>query len=186
MREFFDVFVFCFLFVSHILQNRFTSQQCSDGVKHIFLFSSSCGLFDSIIRMPFVLFVSIDNVVSINGTEQQIKSMIAVTNIIISTANTKLNTSILWKAFNRIENNHYWSSSDHSMSSSSFAQNIYSTHFLNQFINRKNFNFSAIYRTLKNGKMKDLTITANNLIQNKNNLILEQKNGYANDRIADR
>lgn len=120
--------------------------------------------------------------------------MIVESNVIISTANTKSNTSILWKIFNRIENN-YWSPSDHSISSS-FAQNIYSTHFLNQFIYRQNlvyrrqfsanFSFCAIYRTLQNGKMKDLTITANNLIQNNNNLILEQKNGYTNGHITDR
>lgn len=121
--------------------------------------------------------------------------MTVESNIIISTANTESNASILWKAFNRIENN-YWSSSDHSISSSFAYKNIYSTHLLNQFIYRQNhvyrtqfsanFCFCAIYRTLQNSKMKDLTITANNLIRNNNDSHLEQKNGYANGHITDR
>lgn len=145
--------------------------------------------------MPFLLFVPIDNVASINDTtEQRIKSMIIDSNVIISTANTKSNTSVLWRPINRTENNFYcWSSKDHSISSS-FAQHIYSTHFLNQFIYRPNivyrtqffatFRFCAINnRLLPNGKMKDLTI--NNSISH-NNVILEQKNGYANGHITDR
>lgn len=175
-----------FCFVSRTLRSIHTSQQYSDGVKYIFCFIIASPIRFHL-RMPFVLFVSI------NGTtEQRIKSMFVDSNVIISTANTKSNTSILWKPFNRIEKNYYRSSEDHSISSS-FAQNIYSTHFLNQFIYRPNivyrtqfsatFSFCAINRTLQNGKMKDLTV--NNLIQN-NNVILKQKNGYTNGHITDR
>lgn len=191
MREFLLYLIFILF---HASFDRFTSQQYSDGVKYVFV-SSSRGLFDSMYVCRLCCFVSNDNVVSINGTEQRIKSMIVKSNAITSTANTKSNTSILWKTFNQIENN-YWSLSDHSISSSLANQNIYSTHIFNQFIYRQsivyrtqfsaNFSFCAIYRKLQNGNMKDLTITANNLIQNNKNLILDQKNGCTNDHITDR
>lgn len=101
--------------------------------------------------------------------------MIVESNGIISYEHSRLNTSLTSNIY-RTQNNYLINS-----------RKIYSTKLtilLSQYLqNEKNFNFSAIKKKIQI-KMKDLTVTANNLIET--NLILDQKQTYTNGNSHDR
>lgn len=114
-------------------------------------------------------------IVNNHGYMQRIKSMIVESNGIIWYEHSRLNTSLTSNIY-RTQNNYLINS-----------RKIYSTKLtilLSQYLqNEKNFNFSAIKKKIQI-KMKDLTVTANNLIET--NLILDQKQTYTNGNSHDR
>lgn len=108
--------------------------------------------------------------------------MIDESNIIISNVHAQLKTASLPLVFRQIKINYrIYNDLNHSINLQNHTTTV--THIVNRYLkkNRINgFHFCAIKPTIFN-KMKDLTITANNLNEKTNeNLILEPKLAYTN------